>query len=125
MPVVTVRLLLKATVLPTVVLVIATLAALTVLLNVVPPEFVIVIVPMSVPTAPLTVTAPVLLIVKLEAAPPSVPVTDLTVIWPGPPLPKVRVTPSASVIAPSTTSLFGFSYRVLALKVMPRSAPKL
>ena len=58
------RLPLKLTALPTLVLVIVTVAASTVLLKVVPPELVMVIVPISVPTVPLTVTAPVVLIVK-------------------------------------------------------------
>ena len=90
---------LKLTVLPTVVLVIATVAALTVLLKVVPPEFVIVIVPMSVPTAP-TVTAPVVLIVKFDALPPAVPVTDDKLKVLAMPVPTVKVTPSARVAAP-------------------------
>ena len=58
------RLPLKVTALFRLVLVMATVAASTVLLKVVPPELVIVIVPTSVPTAPLIVTAPVVLIVK-------------------------------------------------------------
>ena len=49
-------------------------AALTVLLNVVPPDRVTVTVPISVPTAP-TETVPVVLIVKLETVPLAVPVT--------------------------------------------------
>ena len=84
-----------------VVLVNATVAASTVLLNVVPPEFVMVIVPMSVPIAPEAVTAPVVLIVILEAEPPAVPETLLKLIAFAIPVPKAKVTPSAKVVAPN------------------------
>ena len=78
MPVANVRLPLKVTEFVAVVLVIPTVAASTVLLNVVPPEFVMVIVPMSVPIAPNTVTCPTELIVMFDLAPLSVPVIDFT-----------------------------------------------
>ena len=113
MPVVNVRLPLKVTVFVAVVLVIATVAAFTVLPNVVPPEFVIVKVPMSVPIAFVKETAAAELIVifdfpnNVPVVPPVVPLIDFTKIKPGPPLPKVIVTLSASVILPSTTSMFG------------------
>jgi hypothetical protein len=78
-----------------------TVAALTVLENVVPPDLVTVTVPISVPTAPLTVTAPVVLIVKLEVGLPAVPVTeDKLNIFPIP-VPTVRVTSFAKVAAPN------------------------
>ena len=83
-----------------VVLVNATVAAFTVLLNVVPPEFVIVRVPMSVPTAPETVTAPVVLIVKLEAEPLATPETVVMLIGVTAPAPTVSVFASEIVIAP-------------------------
>ena len=100
MPVVNVRLSLKVTVFVAVVLVIETVAAFTVLLNVVPPEFVIVKVPMSVPIAPETVTAPIVLIVILELEPFAVPeILDKLIAF-AIPVPKVKVTPSTKVVAP-------------------------
>lgn len=89
-PVVAVRLPLKVTVLLAVVLVMATVAALTVLLKVVPPELVIVMVPTFVPTAPLTVTAPVVSNVRL-ALPLDGPVTAVRLIGVAAPAPKVRL----------------------------------
>ena len=96
-----------------VVLLKVTVLASTVLLKVVPPELVMVNVPMSVPTAPRRLTVPTELITILDlpnnvpVVPPAVPEIDLTEINPGPALPRVSVTLSASVIAPSTTLTFG------------------
>ena len=77
-----------------------TVAALTVLLNVVPPDWVMVTVPISVPTAPPMVAVPVVLIVILEAVLPAVPVTDERLKVLAIPVPTVSVTPSAKVAAP-------------------------
>ena len=87
-------------------------------------------VPISVPMAPRMLTVPTELMVTLDlpnnapVVPPVVPEIDLTEIKPGPPLPSVRVTLSANVIAPNTTLTFGLLYVVSALSVNPRSAPK-
>ena len=83
-----------------VVLVNATVAAFTVLLNVVPPEFVMVIVPILVPTAPVTETVPSVLNVTL-ALPVTGPETLLKLIAFEMPVPKVSVTASAKVAAPN------------------------
>ena len=77
-----------------------TVAASTVLENVVPPDCVMVTVPISVPTAPPMVTAPMVFIVKLEDVLPVVPVTDERLKVLAIPVPIVNVTPSASVAAP-------------------------
>ena len=90
MPVVAVRLPLKVTALLAVVLVMATVAASTVPLKVVPPELVMVMVPIRVPTAPLTVTAPVVSNVRL-AVPLDGPVTVVRLIGVAAPAPKVRL----------------------------------
>ena len=100
-PVVTVTLSLKAMLAASVVSVKVTVAALTVLLNVVPPDWVIVTIPISVPIASLTVTTPVLLIIKLETVPPEVPVIAAKLIGLAMPVPTVNVTPSAKVAAPN------------------------
>ena len=100
MPVPKVRLPLKATVLFALVLVMATVAASTVLLKVVPPELVMVMVPISVPTAPLTVTAPVVLMVRFDVVPPAVPETEDRLIALAIPVPTVKVAPSTKVAAP-------------------------
>ena len=108
-----VRFPLKVTALLAVVVVIASVAASTVPLKVVPPELLIVIVPMSVPTLPSTRTVPTESITTLDlpertpAVLVAVPEIDLTDIKPGPPLPNVRVTLSPRVIAPKITSTFG------------------
>ena len=99
-PVVKLKSPLKVTALLTVVLVIATVATLTAPLNVAPPELVIVKVPISVPIAPEAVTAPVVLIVTLDAEPLAVPETLDKLIALAIPVPKVKVTPSAKVVAP-------------------------
>jgi len=83
-----------------VVLVNVTVAASTVLENVVPPDLVTVTVPISVPTAPLTVTAPVVLIVKLETEFNAVPVTEDKEIGVSAPAPTVNVLLSDKVAAP-------------------------
>ena len=57
-------------------------------------------VPMSVPMVLLTATAPVVLIVRLEAKPEAVPATELRLIALLIPVPKVKVTLSAKVVAP-------------------------
>lgn len=90
MPVVKVRLPVKVTALFAVVLVIATVAASTVLLKVVPPELVIVMVPIRVPTAPLTVTAPLVSKVRL-AVPLAGPVTVVRLTGVAAPAPKVKL----------------------------------
>ena len=69
-------------------------------LKVVPPELVIVRVPISVPMVLLTATAPVVLIVRLEAKPEAVPATELRLIALAMPVPRVKVTLSAKVVAP-------------------------
>ncbi len=69
-------------------------------LKVVPPELVIVRIPISVPMVLETVTAPVVLIVRFEALPLAVPAIDDKLIVFAIPVPIVRVTPSASVVAP-------------------------
>ena len=75
-------------------------AALTAPLNVEPPELVIVKVPMSVPIAPDAVTAPVVLMVTLDADPLAVPeILDKLIVF-AIPVPNVKVTPSAKVVAP-------------------------
>ena len=79
-----------------VVLVSATVAALTVLWKSMPPELVTVTVPMSVPMAPETVAAPVTLKVTLDAVPDAVPVIEVAETVPLPPVPRIKVTPSAS-----------------------------
>ena len=99
-PVVKLKSPLKVTALFSVVLVIATVAALTAPVNVVPPELVIVKVPMSVPIAPEAVTAPVVLIVMLEAEPLAVPETLDKLITFAIPVPNVKVTSSTKVVAP-------------------------
>jgi len=84
-----------------VVLVKVTVAVSTVEEKVAPPELVMVSVPISVPTAPDTVTAPVTFIVRLDAVPAAVPDTLERFIAPEPPVPRVKVTPSDNVAAPS------------------------
>ena len=69
-------------------------------LKVVPPELVMVRVPISVPMVLLTATAPVVLIVRLEAKPEAVPATELRLIALAMPVPRVKVTLSAKVVAP-------------------------
>lgn len=100
MPVVRVKLPLKVTVLLAVVLVMVSDATLMAPLKVVPPELVIVTVPISVPMVLETVTAPVVLIIRFEVVPSAVPVIDERLIAFAIPVPIVRVTPSASVVAP-------------------------
>ncbi len=100
MPVVRVKLPPKVTVLLAVVLVITSDATLTAPLKVVPPELVIVTVPISVPMVLETVTAPVVLIVRFDTVLPAVPAIDDRLIAFAIPVPKVNVTPSASVVAP-------------------------
>ena len=77
----------------------ATVAALTVLWKSIPPELVTVTVPMSVPTAPETVTVPATLKVTFDAVPDAVPLMLVAETVPFPPVPSIRVTPSASVMA--------------------------
>ena len=69
-------------------------------LKVVPPELVTVRMPISVPIVLETVTAPVVLMVRFEALPLAVPAIDDKLIAFAIPVPIVRVTPSASVVAP-------------------------
>ena len=69
-------------------------------LKVVPPELVMVRVPISVPMVLLTATAPVVLIVRLEVLPESVPATEIRLIALALPVPIVKVTLSAKVVAP-------------------------
>ncbi len=83
-----------------VVLVSVTVVALIAPLKVVPPELVIVTVPISVPMVLETVTAPVVLIVRFDTVLPAVPAIDDRLIAFAIPVPKVNVTPSASVVAP-------------------------
>ena len=64
-------------------------------------EAVAITVPISVPTAPPTVTVPLVLIVKFEAVPEAVPVIAPVLIGVPTPAPKVNVTPSESVAAPT------------------------
>ncbi|NDE50582.1 MAG: hypothetical protein EB014_05875, partial [Actinobacteria bacterium] len=81
-----------------VVLVNVTVAAFTVLLNVVPPDWVTATVPIVDPTAP-TETTPVVLIVKFGAPPE--PLTVPNVIALLIPVPTVNVVPDAKVAAPN------------------------
>ena len=60
----------------------------------------IVRVPMSAPMVLLTATTPVVLIVRLEALPKAVPATELRLIALAMPVPRVKVTLSAKVVAP-------------------------
>ena len=57
-------------------------------------------VPISVPMVLLTATAPVVLIVRLETKPEAVPATELRLIALAMPVPIVKVTLSAKVVAP-------------------------
>ncbi len=98
MPVVRVKLPPIVTVLPDVVLVITREFALIIQLDK-PPEFVIVTVPISVSKLSRIVTELVVLIVILEANPPAVPLIEARIIGLPMPVPKVKVTPSSSVVA--------------------------
>ena len=77
-----------------------TVTAPTAPVKVVPPELVMVSVPISVPIVLETVTAPVVLIVRFDTAFRAVPIIEERLIALAIPVPRVRVTPSASVVAP-------------------------
>ena len=124
-PDVTVRLPLKLILVVLVVSAKATVAALTVLLKVMPPELVMVRVPISVPIAPPTVTAPVVLIVKFDADPPSIPLIDDKLIAFAIPVPMVRVIPSAIVVAPKVMVPVALPPNVLLARTLTAVVPKL
>ena len=109
MPVVRVRLPLKVTVFVAVVLVMTSDAALTAPVKVTPPEFVIVTVPISVAIVVVIPTVLFELITTCDAVPLAVPAMELIVMTAGPPLPKVKVTPSVSVMFPRTTASDGLT----------------
>ena len=124
MAVVAVRLSKNDTVVPTVELVMATVAADTVPVNTVPPELVIVTTPISLaPTASATATAPVVLIVRLDVVPPAVPVTKSKLMALLVPVPTVSVAPSASVASPMSMSPVAVP-PILALAVTATAVPE-
>ena len=108
-----------------VVLVRVTVAAPTVLLKVVPPELVMVRVPISVPMVLLTATAPVVLIVRLEVLPESVPATELRLIALALPVPIVKVTLSAKVVAPKLIAPVAVPPMVVLAKMLTGVVAKL
>ena len=108
-----------------VVLVRVTVVAPTVLLKVVPPELVIVRIPISVPIVLETVTAPVVLIVKLEARSKSVPATELKLIALALPVPIVKVTLSAKVVAPKLMAPVAAPPMVVLAKMLTGVVAKL
>ena len=104
---------------------IVTVAALTVLWKSTPPDCVTNTVPSgAVPTAPVTVTRPVVLIVRFSAAPvAALPVIVLAFTIVAPPVPSVRLLPSASVVAPSVivpVPAFSVALSVTETAVVPR-----
>ncbi len=101
-----------------------TVVAPTVLLKVVPPELVIVRIPISVPIVLETVTAPVVLIVRFEALPLAVPAIDDKLIAFAIPVPIVRVTPSASVVAPKVMVPVALPPNVLLARTLTAVVPK-
>ena len=94
-------------------------------LKVVPPELVMVRVPISVPMVLLTATAPVVLIVKLEARPKSVPATELRLIALLMPVPRVKVTLSAKVVAPRLMAPVAVPPMVVVAKMLTGVVAKL
>jgi len=102
-----------------------TVVALTAPLKVVPPELVMVRVPMSVPIVLLTATAPVVLIVILEVLPESVPATELRLIALLIPVPKVKVTLSAKVVAPRLIAPVAVSPTVVFARTLTAVVPRL
>ena len=94
-------------------------------LKVVPPELVMVRVPMSLPIVLLTATAPVVLIVKLEARPKSVPATELRLIALLMPVPRVKVTLSAKVVAPRLMAPVAVPPMVVLAKMLTGVVAKL
>ena len=124
-PVVRVRLSLKVIVFVAVVLVIASEAASTVPVKVVPPELVMVSVPISVPIVLETVTAPVVLIVRFDTAFRAVPIIEERLIALAIPVPRVRVTPSASVVAPKVMVPVALPPNVVLARTLIAVVPKL
>ena len=94
-------------------------------LKVVPPELVMVRVPMSVPMVLLTATTPVVLIVKLEALPESVPARELRLIALALPVPIVKVTLSAKVVAPKLIAPVAAPPMAVLAKTLTGVVPKL
>ena len=94
-------------------------------LKVVPPELVMVRVPISVPMVLLTATAPVVLIVRLEARPKSVPATELRLIALLMPVPKVKVTLLAKVVAPKLMAPVAVPPMVVLAKILTGVVAKL
>ena len=94
-------------------------------LKVVPPELVMVRVPMSVPMVLLTATTPVVLIVRLEVLPESVPATELRLIALLIPVPKVKVTLSAKVVAPKLMAPVAAPPMVVLAKMLTGVVAKL
>ena len=94
-------------------------------LKVVPPELVIVRVPISVPIVLLTATAPVVLMVRLEVLPESVPATELRLIALLIPVPKVKVTLSAKVVAPKLMAPVAVPPMVVLAKMLTGVVAKL
>ena len=82
-------------------------------------------VPMSVPMVLLTDTAPVVLIVKLEARPKSVPATELRLIALLMPVPKVKVTLLAKVVAPKLMAPVAVPPMVVLAKMLTGVVAKL
>ena len=93
--------------------------------KVVPPELVMVRVPISVPMVLLTATAPVVLIVRLEARPKSVPATELRLIALLMPVPKVKVTLLAKVVAPKLMAPVAVPPMVVLAKILTGVVAKL
>ena len=93
--------------------------------KVVPPELVMVRVPMSVPMVLLTATTPVVLIVRLEARPKSVPATELRLIALALPVPIVKVTLSAKVVAPKLMAPVAAPPMVVLAKMLTGVVAKL
>ena len=102
-----------------------TVVAPTVLLKVVPPELVIVRMPISVPIVLETVTAPVVLMVRFEALPLAVPAIDDKLIAFAIPVPIVRVTPSANVVAPRVMVPVALPPNVVSARTLTAVVPKL
>ena len=94
-------------------------------LKVVPPELVMVKVPISVPMVPLTATAPVVLIVRFEARPDAVPATEVKLIALAMPVPKVKVTLSAKVIAPKLIAPVAVPPIAVVARMLTGVVPKL
>lgn len=102
-----------------------TVLALTAPLKVAPPELAIVRVPISVPMVPDTVSAPIVLIVRFEGVPPVVPAIDERLIALAIPVPRVSVTPSASVVAPKVMVPVELPPRVVSAETLTGLVPKL